>query len=211
MVTNSNIVLFIIAALGLLITPGPAVIYVVTRSISQGRNAGMASVLGIELASLFHSIAAAFGISAILYASSIAFSIIKYLGAAYLLYMGICILMSKTNLSASDNDKPLTFFQLFKKGFLVNLLNPKTALFFYAFLPQFIDPTYGSVVTQILLLGALFVFLATCTDSTYALVSSSIGKFLLKRSWFQKVQRYVTGGIYIILGLASATVDHSKK
>jgi threonine/homoserine/homoserine lactone efflux protein len=208
--SSSTLLLFVGAALGLLVVPGPAVTYIVTRSVSQGRNAGMASVLGIELASLVHSIAAALGLSAILYASAFAFHMVKYAGAAYLVYMGIRVLFSTATPGTREQGNALTFRQLFRTGFLVNLLNPKTALFFYAFLPQFVDPAHGSSAIQILLLGILFVLLATCTDSTYALMSSSIGTLLTRRAGFQKIQRYVTGGIYITLGLAAATVGHGK-
>jgi threonine/homoserine/homoserine lactone efflux protein len=163
MLPLSSIIVFLLAALGLLLIPGPAVLYIVTRSVAQGRKAGLASVLGIELATLCHSMAAAFGLSAILLASALAFDVVKYLGAAYLVYLGIRTILSRTPSHASDNSPPPSLSQMFRKGFLVNLLNPKTALFFYAFLPQFVDPARGSSILQILSLGALFVLLATIT------------------------------------------------
>jgi threonine/homoserine/homoserine lactone efflux protein len=211
MIPSSSIIIFLLAALGLLLIPGPAVIYIVTRSIAQGRKAGIASVLGIELASLCHSIAAAFGLSAILLASSMAFSIVKYLGAAYLVYLGIRAILSKGDAQQIENSTPPSLSQLFRKGFLVNILNPKTALFFYAFLPQFVNPARGSAIIQILILGALFVMLATITDSTYALVTSGVGRMITKRAGFQRIQKYVTGGIYITLGVAAAMTGSGKK
>jgi threonine/homoserine/homoserine lactone efflux protein len=207
----SSILVFLLAALGLLLVPGPAVLYIVTRSVAQGRKAGMASVLGIELGTLCHSMAAAFGLSAILLASSLAFNLVKYFGAAYLVYLGIRTILSKSNSPKSETAPVPSLAQMFRKGFLVNLLNPKTALFFYAFLPQFVDPSRGSSVVQFLVLGALFAALATITDSMYALLSSGIGGMIMRRAGFKRVQRYVTGGIYISLGVAAAVTGSGKK
>lgn len=210
MIPISSLLIFLLAALGLLLVPGPAVIYIVTRSVAQGRRAGMASVLGIELATLCHAMAAAFGLSAILVASATAFTLLKYIGAAYLIYLGIRALLSKDH-AAQIEKVPPQLGQLFRKGFLVNILNPKTALFFYAFLPQFVDPTHGSAIVQILFLGAIFAALATITDSTYALLTSGVGRLLIQRAGFQRVQKYVTGGIYIALGIAAAASGSGRK
>ena len=152
----STIALFLLAGLGLLLIPGPAVLYVVTRSAAQGRRAGLASVLGIESATCVHILAAALGLSAILLTSALAFNVVKYLGAAYLILLGLRTLLSKKKHQDVLVEPPRSLSQLFGQGFLVNLLNPKTALFFYAFLPQFVDPSRGAVVGQILLLGVLF-------------------------------------------------------
>jgi threonine/homoserine/homoserine lactone efflux protein len=211
MFTHSSFIVFLLATLGLLVLPGPAVLYIVTRSVAQGRRAGLASVLGIELGSLCHAIAAAFGLSAILLASALAFNIVKYVGAAYLIYLGIRALLSKSKGVEAESSPPRSGAELFRKGLLVQLLNPKTALFFYAFLPQFIDPSHGSAVLQILALGGLFTVLATCTDSIYALVGSSVGGFVKRRPEFQRVQNYVSGGIYIALGAAAALSGEAKK
>ncbi len=211
MFTIPTLPVFVLAALSLLIMPGPAVIYIVTRSVGQGRGAGLASVLGIEIATLVHSAAAAIGLSAILMASATAFSIVKYAGAAYLVFLGIKALVSGNDAAETDAEKPRTFLQLAAKGFLVNLLNPKTALFFYAFLPQFVDPGHGAVVQQILFLGLLFVAMATCTDSLYALAGSGVGKLLLRRPGIQRIRHYVTGGVYIALGIAAAASGRGKE
>lgn len=211
MISTSALTVFVLAALGLLLMPGPAVIYIVTRSVSQGRRAGLASVLGIEVAGLCHAVAAAFGLSAVLLASALAFSIVKYVGAAYLVYLGVRALLAKDGPTRAEAAAPQSGFQLFRKGLLVNLLNPKTALFFYAFLPQFVDPARGSPILQILLLGALFVGLATCTDGTYALIGSGIGRLVTGAAGFQRVKRYVTGGIYIALGAAAAATGAGRK
>ena len=206
-----SVPVFVAAALGLLILPGPAVLYIVTRSVSQGRRAGLASVLGIELAGLCHSAAAAFGLSAILLASSLAFGVVKYIGAAYLVYLGIRALLSKEAESGAERASPRSTSELFRKGFIVNILNPKTALFFYAFLPQFVDPGRGSPILQILALGGLFVLMATVTDSAYALVGSSVGRLVTRRPGFPRVQRLVSAGIYFALGVAAAVSGDGRK
>lgn len=211
MVPSSSLLIFLLAALGLLLIPGPAVIYIVTRSVAQGRKAGMASVVGIELAGLCHAIAAALGLSAILVASSAAFHVVKYVGAAYLVYLGVRTILSKTPAPHAERGAPPRLSQLLRKGFVVQVLNPKTALFFYAFLPQFVDPGRGSVIIQILFLGILFVLMATITDGLYALVASGVGKLLAQRAGFQRLQKYVTGVVYLTLGIAAAVTGTAKK
>ncbi|HEU5199525.1 MAG TPA: LysE family translocator [Ktedonobacterales bacterium] len=206
-----TIALFLLASLGLLLIPGPAVLYVVTRSASQGRRAGLASVGGVELASFAHAVAAAFGLSALLLTSALAFSVVKYLGAAYLIFLGIRTLLARNEGQQVSAPAPRSASQLFAQGFLVNLLNPKTALWFYAFLPQFVNPTRGAVVWQILALGVLFVLLASCTDSMYALLGSTVGQWLFKNARFQQMRKYVTGSIYIILGVSAAFTSPQKK
>src|SRR5258708_377383 len=206
----STIALFLLAALGLLLIPGPSVLYILTHSVAQGKRAGLASVLGIELASLIHAIAAALGLSALLLTSALAFSIVKYLGAAYLIYLGVRTLLAREERQQTAA-APKSLSQLLTRGFLVNLLNPKTALFFYAFLPQFVNPARGAVAGQMLLLGALFVLLASCTDSLYALLGSTVGKLLTRNTGFRRLQRYVTGSIYIVLGVTAAVAGSEKK
>jgi threonine/homoserine/homoserine lactone efflux protein len=207
----STIALFLLAALGLLLIPGPSVLYILTHSVAQGKRAGLASVLGIELAGLIHAIAAALGLSALLLTSALAFSIVKYLGAAYLIYLGVRTLLAREERQQTAVSAPKSFSQLLTRGFLVNLLNPKTALFFYAFLPQFVNPARGAVAGQMLLLGALFVLLASCTDSLYALLGSTVGKLLTRNAGFRHLQRYVTGSIYIVLGVTAAVAGSEKK
>lgn len=206
----STILFFTLAALGLLLIPGPSVLYIVTRSVSQGRRAGMVSVGGIELAGLTHALAAALGLSALLLTSALAFNIVKFVGAAYLIYLGVRTMLSKDD-GKQATAAPQSLSRLFTQGFLVNLLNPKTALFFYAFLPQFVDPARGAFVGQVLFFGVLFVLLASCTDSSYALLSSTLGQRLTKVTRFQSIRRYVTGGIYIALGLTAALAGSDKK
>ncbi len=207
----STIALFLTAALGLLLIPGPAVLYIVTRSMAQGKRAGLASVGGIEAATLAHALAATLGLSALLLTSALAFSIVKYAGAAYLIYLGVRTLLARDAHQNESAPMPKSASKLFAQGFLVNLLNPKTALWFYAFLPQFVDPSKGAIVGQTLFFGVLFVLLATCTDSLYALLSSTLGQRLIKRARFQPIRRYATGGIYIALGVTAAFAGSEKK
>lgn len=207
----STIVVFLLAGLLILLIPGPAVLYIVTRSVAQGRRAGLASVGGIETANLVHIAAAALGLSALLMTSALAFSLVKDLGAAYLLVLGLHTLLTRKAHSARSLSTPKKLSQLFANGFLVNLLSPKAALFYYAFLPQFVDPARGSVVEQLLILGVCFALLACCTDSLYALLGSTIGTFLRRSVRFQQAQRYVTGSIYILLGLATALTGSEKR
>src|SRR5690348_15962767 len=129
MPTLSTIALFLVAALGLLLFPGPSVLYVVTRSAAQGRRAGLASVLGIETATFTHTIAAALGLSALLLTSALAFDVVKYVGAAYLIFLGLRTLLARHQQQQAVEAAPRSFRQLYSQGFLVNLLNPKTALF----------------------------------------------------------------------------------
>ncbi len=207
----STVALFLLAALVLLVIPGPAVLYIVTRSMAQGKRAGLASVLGVELASLTHVAAAALGLSALLMTSALAFSAVKYLGAAYLIYLGVRTLLAREENQRATVPAPRRISQLFAQGFLVNLLNPKTALFFFAFLPQFVDPARGAVVGQILLLGALFVMLASCTDSSYALLASTMGHWLKRDARFRQIHQYVTGSVYIGLGMTAAFAGSEQK
>lgn len=207
----STLLLFMLASLGLLLFPGPAVLYIVSRSVSQGRRAGVTSMLGVELAGLAHTAAAALGLSALLLTSALAFSIVKYLGAAYLIYLGLRTLLTRTRLHEDARLEPTKLSRLLTQGFIVNILNPKTALFFYAFLPQFVDPARGSVIGQIFLFGVLFVSLATCTDGLYALLGSTIGHFLHKSARVLRWQRYFVGGIYIVLGITTALLGSEKK
>jgi threonine/homoserine/homoserine lactone efflux protein len=207
----SALTLFVVAAAVLLITPGPAVLYVVARSLDQGRWAGIVSTLGINVGTLFHVVAAALGVSALLMRSALAFSVVKYAGAAYLVYLGIRKLREKEEGLATRVVERKSLTRVFYEGMLVNLTNPKTALFFFAFLPQFVDLGKGSVAVQFLLLGALFVVMAIASDSLYALLAGSLGNWLRGHLGFLRVQRYVAGSVYLGLGVATALAGPSKK
>ncbi len=200
-------VLFVAAALALLLVPGPAVVYVVARSVSGGRLTGLVSVLGIELGTLTHVVFAAAGLSAIVASSVVAFSVVKWLGAAYLVYLGLRQIFGRggeeedTVLSDSEDNR----FRVFYQSVLVQILNPKVALFFLAFLPQFVDPSRGAAWTQVVVLGATLAFLGLFTDGLYALLGGTAGGWIRKQGGsLRRAGRYVTGGIYIALGAVAA-------
>jgi threonine/homoserine/homoserine lactone efflux protein len=199
----SQLSLFLIASFVLLITPGPAVLYIVARSINQGRMAGIASVLGVETANFLHASAAALGLSAILVSSALAFDIVKYLGAAYLIFLGVRKILVREEAKETAT-KTESLSRIYSQGFVVNILNPKTALFFFAFLPQFVNTSNGNVTLQMFLLGIMFVGMAIVTDGCYAFVSSSIANQLNSNPNFARNQRYFTGLIYIGLGVLTA-------
>jgi len=206
----SQLTFFIGASLALLLVPGPAVLYITARSANQGRLAGLISVLAIETANFLQAVAATLGLSAILLSSALAFDMVKYLGAAYLIYLGIRKLLIPEKGTESGEIKPESLARIYWQGFAINLLNPKTALFFFAFLPQFVDPKKGNVTGQTLLLGALFVGLALITDSLYALAASSLAARLRGNQRFLKGQRYFAGLVYVGLGITTALTGPKK-
>lgn len=209
MIDPSKLTLFLFAALALLLVPGPAVLYIIARSASQGRAAGLVSVFAIETANLIQATAAGLGLSAILLSSALAFDVVKYLGAAYLIFLGIRKLLSSDN-GAEEEIKQESLRQIYWQGVAINILNPKTALFFFAFLPQFVDPARGNVVAQNLLLGMIFVGLAIVTDSLYALVISSFADTLRGNRRFQTGGRYFAGLVYVGLGITTALTGAKK-
>jgi threonine/homoserine/homoserine lactone efflux protein len=196
--------LFIVAALVLLLTPGPAVLYIVARAIDQGRRAGLVSMLGVHVGTLVHIAAAAAGLSALLAASTLAFSAVKLLGAAYLVYLGVRRLLAPGPVAADRSVPGRRLGRAFVDGVIVNVLNPKTGLFFLAFLPQFVDVPRGQVGAQILVLGMLFVALGLITDGGYALTAGTAGRWLRGHPRFVASERWVSGLMYIGLGVAAA-------
>jgi len=203
--------LFAVAALILLLTPGPAVLYIVTRSIDQGWRAGLVSVLGVHVGTLAHIFAAAAGLSALLAASATAFGVVKYLGAAYLIYIGVRRLRDRESRMIREGGAPTRLRRAFVDGVVVNVLNPKTGLFFLAFLPQFVTEARGHVGEQIVALGVVFVLLGAATDSLYALTAGSAARWLRGQPRFLAGERWVTGGLYISLGLAAALSSTHRK
>jgi threonine/homoserine/homoserine lactone efflux protein len=202
--TASTFGLFSIAALALLVIPGPSVLYVVTRSVEQGRRAGLVSVLGIHTGTLVHIAAAATGLSALLLASATLFDVVKLAGAGYLILLGIARLAKRANPTERRVERA-SLRRVYGQGFVVNLLNPKTALFFVAFFPQFVAPHRGPLAVQILVLGALFVVLGLLSDSTYALVSGSLAARLRARARAGRPRRQWSGLVFIGLGVFAAT------
>ena len=210
MIEFSQLYFFLGASLALLLVPGPAVLYITARSANQGRLAGLVSVLAIETANFLQALAATLGLSAILLSSALAFDVVKYLGAAYLIYLGVRKLLAPEEETANGEVKEESLSRIYWQGFAVNLLNPKTALFYFAFLPQFVDPAKGNVTTQTLFLGAIFVGMAFITDSLYALLASSLADRMRGSQHFQRGQRYFAGLVYVGLGITTALTGSKK-
>ena len=209
---TTTLILFLTTSALLVVVPGPSVLYIVARSIERGRLGGVVSVLGIGVATLVHIATAALGLSALLLSSALTFNVIKYLGAAYLIYLGIRTLLAREELkSTEESTENASYLRIFAQGFLVNLFNPKTALFFFSFLPQFVDASRGNVAGQILFLGVIFVFLGAFNDSLYALLAGSIAKWLKGSLRFLRAQRYFAGTVYVGLGVATAVSGSSNK
>lgn len=193
------------AAIVLLVIPGPAVLYIVARSIDQGRRAGLASCSGIATGGLVHILAAAFGLSALLVSSAMAYSVVKYAGAAYLIYLGIKKFRERPAIvDSAKHVPPAPLRQVYAQGVLVQVLNPKAAIFFFAFLPQFVNPARGSVILQFLALGMLFTVMGITSDSLWAVTAGSAAGWLQRNRTFLRHQRYVSGTVYIGLGIATA-------
>ena len=192
--------LFSLAALALLAIPGPSVLYIVTQSAERGRRVGLAAVAGVHLGSLVHVAAATAGLSALVVASALAFNVVKYGGAAYLVYLGVRKLFARDREEDVETE-PESLRRALVRGVVVNVLNPKTALFFLAFLPQFIDADRGGVWSQALVLGFVFVGLGLVSDSLYALAAGTVGGLIRRR---RKLVRYGSGVVYITLGAAAA-------
>jgi len=200
----SRLTLFVGAALLLLVVPGPSVLYIVTQSVSHGRRAGIASVAGITTGTLVHIAAATVGLSALLASSALAFDVVKYLGAAYLIAVGIRRLAGLEREREPHLRRTHDLARLYRQGIVVNVLNPKTALFFLAFLPQFVEPARGAAWLQILALGFLFAALGFLSDGTWALVAGTLGERLRRSRRFPTAQRYVSGSVFVGLGAVAA-------
>ena len=195
---SPTLAIFVVASLILAITPGPGVIFLVTRTLSQGRRVGLASIGGVALGNFGNASIASLGLAVVFAASSTAFLIVKLAGASYLVYLGVRALISGSTVSSAPRC-PTSQLKAFRDGFLVALLNPKTALFFAAFLPQFIGRG-GSPLTQSLLLGGVFVLIAICTDTAYVLAADALGPRFTKFLGWRSYGRYVTATTFIALG-----------
>src|ERR671915_1647866 len=195
----ATLLLFAGSAATLVLIPGPNLVYIVTRSVEAGRRTGLASVAGVEAGTLIHVAAAAFGLSALLASSAVAFEVVKYAGVAYLVYLGVRALRSGKAPEAQV--EPAGMRRTVAEGVLVNVLNPKVSLFFLAFLPQFVDPDKGSAVTQILALGVVFMAIAATLDLLFVLAAKLVGERLGGGG-----SRRFAGGVYLALAaLAAAT------
>ncbi|HEY8723909.1 MAG TPA: LysE family translocator [Gaiellaceae bacterium] len=209
MPTGSTIALFLLAATALAIVPGPAVAYIVTQSIDQGRRAGLVSALGVATGGLVHVTAATVGLSALIASSAEAFTVVKLVGAAYLIVVGIRRILSGDAEETERRALRAPLRRVYRQGVIVNVLNPKTALFFLAFLPQFVDPHRGAVWPQVAVLGISFVSVAVLSDMTYALVSDAIAGRIRRTGTGAKVRRWLTGGVFVALGITAAAARRS--
>lgn len=201
-----SIITFGIASIALLLIPGPAVIYILNRSVSDGREVGLAAVAGLELGNMVHVVAASAGLSAVLATSATAFNTVKWLGAGYLVFVGVRTLLMRPATMSGDSTS-VTLKRSFTQGVVVNTLNPKVALFFVSYLPQFIDADKGAAWSQALVLGTVFVLIGCCTDGMYALTASALRNKLLTGRTLPIVQRYVAGTVFVALGVMAATTS----
>jgi threonine/homoserine/homoserine lactone efflux protein len=194
---------FLIASVILAVTPGPGVLYIVTRSLTQGRRFGLASVAGVALGNLGNAVGASIGLAAVFAVSALAFTVVKYLGAVYLLYLGVQAIRAPRTGDAAPAPAPASLARIFRDGFVVALLNPKTAVFFAAFLPQFMNAETPAIV-QSVTLGSIFVAIAAFTDTAYALAAGALAPVLIRARGVRAAGRYLTGSAFI--GLAVYTV-----
>jgi len=198
---------FVATCLALLAIPGPAVLYIVSRSIDQGRAAGLLSVLGVTTGTLVHIAAAAIGLSSLVLASTVAFSAVRYAGAVYLVFLGVRRLLTRDSEAVVEARTPRSSRRLYTQGFVVNLLNPKTIVFIFAFIPQFVDVKAGHVGVQIVLLGLTLAGLGLLSDGLYAIVAGSIADRLRGSRAVARFERWFGGSILVGLGVAAALVS----
>lgn len=206
-----TLAVFAAAAVALLVVPGPAVLYIVAQSIEHGRGAGLVSMLGVQVGGLVHVAAAALGLSALLVQSSVAFNVVKYVGAAYLIVLGLRKLLTRERFETTGERPPRQLDRLFAQGIVVNILNPKTALFFFAFLPQFVAVDKGSVGLQIAVLGVLFILIAIVSDGMYALAAGTASDWLRGSTLFVRAERWLSGTVLVVLGVTAALSGPHRK
>lgn len=211
MPTLNTVGVFAAAVVLFAVVPGPAVFYIVTRSVSQGRRAGVVSAASIASGTLVHVVAATVGLSALLASSAAAFSVVKYAGAVYLIYLGVKAVRSRPDAASGPEVATHSLWRVFREGWIVAVLNPKAALFFLAFLPQFVDPARGPAALQFVVLGLLLVVIAAASDTCYALLTGSASAWLRSRAHLFRRGRLVTGGAYITLGVAAAVAGERPK
>ncbi len=208
---SSSLMLFVTGSVILLIIPGPAVFYVLSRAVGQGRSAGLVSAAGISVGTLCHVTAAVLGLSALLASSGRAFQVVKYAGAAYLIFLGVRTLLGNAAEQGPISENGHSLLRFFGQGILVNVLNPKSALFFLAFLPQFVNPAKGHVTSQILFLGVLFAVMGLISDSSWALVAGNFAAKLRSSLRWRRAQKNISGSALIALGLATAISGAKSK
>lgn len=202
---------FTIAGLTLLLIPGPAVMYITALGLREGRQPALAAAVGLGIGNFNHVLAAALGLSALLVSSALAFCVVKYVGAAYLIYLGIQTLRKPAQQADGEMEiARTTALREFRRGIVVNTFNPKVAIFFLAFVPQFIDPNRGSVAGQVLLLGAWFVVLGILTDALYGITAGELGSWMRGRHGVQRAIQNLSGITFIVLGVVSAVASTDR-
>lgn len=207
----NTIMIVAFASLVLVVVPGPAVIYILTRSVSQGRAAGLASAVGVNLGSTFHVLAAVTGLSLLLASSAYAYTVVRWLGVGYLAWIGYRTLTAPDAEFQEPDAEPQSLKRIFVQGVVVNVLNPKVAIFFLAFLPQFVDQTSSNPTLQIFVLGMTLVLIGLLSDSVYALIGGGIGDLFRRRPGAARATRLTAGFTYFALaGIAAATGSRAK-
>lgn len=204
MIDWTTLITYNAIVLGFVFIPGPATLLTVARATSSGTKVGIATGVGIAAGDVVHTFMAIIGISAVIAASATLFSIVKYVGAAYLVYLGIQAILAKTPSDPTARALPITAQKAFRQAILAEVLNPKTALFFLAFLPQFVRPENGSVALQLMVLGIVFVLMGLLSTVAFAASAASLGNFLRRNPVVLKWQGKVVGGIYCALGVRLA-------
>ena len=207
MIDQTNFSLFLAASWALILAPGPDMLYVISRGISQGPKAGLLSALGITLGILIHTTFAAFGLAVLLQTSAFAFLVVKYIGALYLIYLGLKALKDKSKFVLLEEQKHMDSRAIFWQGMLSNVLNPKVALFFLAFLPQFVNQRSNSVTLQMLTLGIIFALFGVAFLSVVGYFAGGIGSWLSRQPNIADKLRWLTGAIFIGLGLRLAFIE----
>ncbi len=208
---TTSLLLFATANFLVLIVPGPSVMYTVTRSLEQGRRAGLLSVYGLALGTFPHALGVALGVAGLLSSSVIAFEFMRYAGAAYLVYLGVCRFRQKGAGSVTERRKTKNGMAAFWESFTVGVLNPKSVLFFLAFLPQFVDPARGNPLVQTLLLWLISQIMAVGVGSAYAMAAAWLRQWLLRRATRPATGNYIAGSIYVFLGLALAVTGSRSR
>ena len=204
MFTMATLSAFIVIVLGLFLIPGPAVLLIATRTAQSGRKVGIMTGLGVATGDLIHTLFAAVGLSAILMTSALAFNVVKYAGVAYLVYLGIRAILEKPSDPQMPKVSHVTNGSAYRQAIVVEVLNPKTALFFLAFLPQFVQPAQGSTIVQFLILGIIFVLMSVIYTTLFALSIGYLGRFVKRISWMNRWSGKIVGAVYIGIGLRVA-------
>jgi threonine/homoserine/homoserine lactone efflux protein len=206
--TLSSLLAFGAASVVLLLIPGPAVTYIVNRSVADGRSVALASVAGIELGNFVHVLAATVGLSAVLATSATAFTVVKWLGAAYLIGVGLITLSTRPERLQAETTRT-SYRRAFTQGVVINIFNPKVALFFLSFLPQFVESGHGPTWLQSLIFGSLFVLLGCLTDGSWALLASAVRAALLRGRAMPFIRRWVSGSMFVGLGVVAARAQRA--